>query len=119
MEADGARQSVLQDGTLLGCDLVYYELSEPMASAPFDLQGTIGRGVERATATAAAWDGKIAEIIEPDRRSDHALARIRDEVDGWDYETEPVRHLLGRGSEKAFELHTVTQRLGRWFREKT
>jgi hypothetical protein len=109
---EAAGHKLLQHGSVLGSDSVYYELAEPMGS-PADLLPA-----EAVGGVAGAWDGKIAELVAPGRKGRETFANVRGEASGWDGETDPVRHLLSPVRQEGFELHTLAQSVGRWFKRR-
>lgn len=124
LDGDRARSertgnTLLQTGTVLGTPFAYYQLSQPGSPDALIGAGTLtGPTGEAALSEARTWDGAIAELLAPDARSRKTFAGVTAAAESWDGETEPVRHLLGHVTEGAFELQTLAQRIGRWFRER-
>lgn len=117
--AEAAGHTLLQTGTVLGTPFAYYELSEPgSAHSLLDATAFDGPDAQAALREGRAWDGRIAELLAPTSMSKKSFAEVRQAAESWDGETEPVRHLLGHVMEGAFELQTLAQRVGRWFRER-
>lgn len=117
--AEGPGRKLLQTGTVLGTPFAYYELAEPAsASALIDTPSDSGRLAQAALDEAKTWDGKIVELLAPNKMSVKSFDEVRQASENWDGVTDPVRHLLGHAMEGAFELQTLAQRIGRWLREK-
>jgi hypothetical protein len=117
--AEGAGHKLLQTGTVLGTPFAYYELAEPGSpAAPIDAIDGDGAQARAAIEEAETWDGKIAELLAPNKMSVKSFDQVRQASEDWDGETDPVRHLLGHTMEGAFELQTLAQRVGRWLRER-
>jgi Glyoxalase/Bleomycin resistance protein/Dioxygenase superfamily len=109
---EAAGHKLLQHGSVLGSDFAYYELAEPMGSSADLLPPDTVRRV------AGAWDGKIAELVAPGKKGRETFANVRAEASGWDRESDPVRHLLSPVRQEGFELHTLAQSVGRWFKRR-
>jgi len=117
--AESAGYSLLQTGTVLGTPFAYYELGQPGTPAEPAAEGLDGEQGLAALDELATWDGTIVELLAPTKASLKSFAQVQEASSTWDGETEPVRHLLGHAMEGAFELQTLVQRTGRWFRERT
>lgn len=105
---------------MLGTPFAYYELAEPGSADGLVESGSPnGERGQAVLDEARAWDGKIAELLAPNRMSVNTFASVREAATNWDGETDPIRHLLGHMVEGAFELQTLAQRVGRWLRERT
>ena len=118
--AEAAGLKELQHGSVLGSGFSYYELAEPIASPAEQLRldGTTGPGADAALSIAGVYTGRITELLAPDKRTREMVAHVREASAAWDGKTDPVRHLLGPMMEGAFQLQTLVQRVGRWFRER-
>lgn len=119
-DAEAAGHELLQTGSVLGTPCAYFALTPPGSTDGLIAPDSVSGGKEAAVIeTAALWNGEIAELLAPNKMSRDTFAKVGEAAATWDGTTDPVRHVLARVLERGFELQTLAQRVGRWFRERS